>query len=44
MSAGPFAKSLANDLRLRTPRFVLSPLCMADAPDFFAHLSDPAVV
>ena len=35
---------MANDLRLHTARFVLSPLCMADAGDFFAPLSDPAVV
>jgi ribosomal-protein-alanine N-acetyltransferase len=44
VSAGPYAQILANDLRVQTARFVLSPLCMSDAPDFFAHLSDEAVV
>jgi ribosomal-protein-alanine N-acetyltransferase len=42
--AGPFAQTLAGDLRLRTDRFVLTPLGMADAPDFLVHLSDVAVV
>lgn len=44
MRAGPFAQTLAGDLRLQTARFVLTPLCMADAADFFGHLADPAVV
>jgi len=44
VSAGPYAQILANDPRLETARFVLSPLCLTDATDFFAHLSDPAVV
>jgi len=44
VSAGPYAQILAGDLRLATARFALSPLCMADAPDFFAHLSDAEVV
>ncbi len=44
MRAGPFAHTLAGDLRLQTARFTLTPLCMADAPDFFSHLADAAVV
>jgi ribosomal-protein-alanine N-acetyltransferase len=44
VSEGPFAAILAGALMLRTPRFVLRPLRPADAADFLAHLSDPAVV
>jgi [ribosomal protein S5]-alanine N-acetyltransferase len=44
VSQGPFAAILAGELVLKTPRYVLRPLEPADAGDFLAHLSDPAVV
>jgi [ribosomal protein S5]-alanine N-acetyltransferase len=44
MSSGPFASLLAGELVLTTRRFALTPLASADAADFLAHLSDPAVV
>ena len=44
MSLSPFASLLSGERVLTTPRFVLSPLVVADAADFKLHLSDPAVV